>query len=152
MKMFFSVLLLTLAASCGNSGAGHSGGSDKQLEQIQQGPADQVDLLESMIDVNIDTTPSEILFRQSKISTAQGRKISCETKVQGGESYAYAIDGDKMHLTMNGETLTFDRLNGGTGLQGGWVWQGTDTNGEYIIRSLNFLGTNRLIMKTHCEN
>ncbi len=153
MKIFCSVLLFTLAISCGNSGGNsHSSGPEKQQDQIARGPADQVDLLESMIDVNIDVTPSEILFRQSKSSTAQGRKISCATKVQGGESYAYAITGDKMDITMGVDHITMDRLSPGTGLLGGWVWSGTDANGDYIIRSLNFVGTTRLIMKTHCEN
>jgi hypothetical protein len=142
-----------LLMSCGKSGGGSGPASpEMQQEEVQpnRGP---VDLLESMIDVNVSVTGDEILFRESKTSTARGLAIECATTVKGGDSYRYNVDGDHLEIFMsNGRKYTMKRLSEGSGLKGAWAWRGYEANRMYVILSLTVLDSTRIILKTHCEN
>lgn len=169
MRSIFLMSLLTLAVSCGQQG-GSSGsksgpsaeddstnrgctlnGRAVACESIEGADGLGVDLLESMIDVQIETTDSRITFLEDKTSNSQGRRIDCLTEVKDRESYSYSLSGDNLTISNHHGKYTMKRLNDSKGILGAWAWNGYIDRGTHVIRQMTFLSKNRVIMRTSCE-
>lgn len=111
-----------------------------------------VDLLATVIDAPVEMNDSEIIFLQAKSSFAEGRRISCKSQVNSGEVYRYSLKGDTLRLETKDGKYTMRRLNNeDKGILGTWSWKGYIDEGTHIIKTISFIGTDRLIIKTHCE-
>jgi hypothetical protein len=158
---FFSLVLLLLAVSCGKEGGGQNVSQEKDMcslngrsvacESIHGTDGLGVDLLESMIDVPIQITNSEITFMADKASSSQGRRITCKTAVKSGEIYRFALRGNTLVLMTPGGSYSMARLTSGEGLIGTWAWKGYVDQGTHVIRQVTFLSKTRMIMRTTCE-
>lgn len=163
MKLVSLLAVLILTIACGKDGG--SGGSSigekdggcslngraVACETIQGADGLGVDLLETMIDVPVKITDSEISFQSDKSSTEQGRRISCKTAVKNGEIYRIALRGNRLLVMTGNGTFEMDRLTDGSSLLGTWAWKGYEDNGAHIIRQMSFLSESRVIMRTNCE-
>lgn len=163
MRLVSLIAILMLTVACGKEGGG-SGSSvaDKSSEcslngrsvacaSIQGADGLGVDLLETMIDVPVQIANTDITFMADKTSTDQGRRLSCKTSVKNGETYRYALRGNKLIVMTSAGTYEMDRLTDGDSLLGTWVWKGYEDSGAHIIRQMSFLSNTRLIMRTNCE-
>jgi hypothetical protein len=131
-----------------------SDGSEVRCESLRGADGLGVDLLDTMVDVRVDITSSEIIFGESKVSTRQGRRIDCKTEVQSGESYAYGLSGNTLNIRKpDGTSISLQRLNETVagGLIGAWAWRGYTSDGVHIIRQLTIVNNSRAILQTHCE-
>jgi hypothetical protein len=110
------------------------------------------DLLDVVMDVPVEISNSQILFMRSSSQMAQGVRTSCSLEVKEGEVYSFILDGNFLQLKKNtGKVLGFKRVSGEKeGLQGSWVHKSQE-NRQLILRRLSIVGTNRVIMRTHCE-
>lgn len=165
MRLVSLFALLMLSVSCGQDGGGSSSSKVAQREDascelngrsvacgsIRGADGEGVDLLESLVDVPVRISNSDIQFLADKTSTAQGRRISCNTQVKNGELYRFALRGDKLIIMTNNGTYEMRRSNGGGDLTGSWVWDGYVDEGTHMIRYMTFIGNNRVIMRTTCE-
>lgn len=162
MKFASLLAILILSASCGKDGGGGSSiskrpgvcelnGRSVACETIQGADGFGIDLLESMIDVPVQITDSDIRFMENREAHAQGRRIDCSTTVKSGEVYRYSVHGDTLVLSTDSGSYDMQRLNSGQGLSGTWMWKGYINQGTHIIRQFSFLGNNRVIIRTNCE-
>lgn len=111
-----------------------------------------VDLLDTVIDVPVEMNESEIRFLQSKSSFAEGRRISCKSQVNSGDVYRYSLNGSTLRLETEDGNYTMKRLNNeDKGILGTWSWKGYVNEGTHMIKTISFIGTDRVIIKTHCE-
>ena len=162
MRSVFLLITALICLSCGKNGVGTNDspslqeicdldGNSSSCETIQGVDGSGIDLLESMIDVKVRISDSEILFLEDKKSISTGEKIVCETSVRTGENYQFNLRGNRLWIkTLNG-SYQLARLNDGEGLNGTWIWKGLLSQGTQIFRSFTFVGTNQVIMRTSCE-
>jgi hypothetical protein len=148
--------------SCGKNGivtnvspppqeACDNNGGLTSCETVEGAEGDEIDLLESMIDVRVRTTESEIEFLEDKNSVATGKKILCETGVKKNEIHFYSLEGNKLWIKTSVDSYEMERLNEGEGLRGTWIWKGTLSQGTRVIRSLTFVHPSQVIKRTTCE-
>jgi hypothetical protein len=160
MRGLSFLVLGFLLVSCGKSDSNHSS-SQQQQQAPQEAPvcnSDEpssacigVDLLETMIDVPVSFQDGALTFLADKNVAAKGNRITCTTRVRNGESYRLNLNGNKLTVMTSMGSYDMDRLDEGTELTGSWAWNGYIDGGVYIIKTLTFVGTNRVIMKTNCE-
>lgn len=159
MKVVLFLISLSLLVSCGKDSSVSSkdstgcnlNGRSVACENIQGADGQGIDLLESMVDASIEVTDSSITFLSERTSLVEGRRISCSTAVEQGETYSYSVNGDTLTITARDKKLEFKRLNASEGLIGAWAWRGYEGEGAYIIRQMTFLSKNRAILRTVCE-
>lgn len=162
MKFASLLVILLLSASCGKEGTSSSpssraagrcdlNGRSVACESIRGADGLGIDLLESMIDVPVQVTSSEIMFQEEKVALTQGRRIECRTAVKKGEVYRYTLRGDALHVSTESGSFEMERTNSGDGLIGTWKWNGYVDEGTHVIRQLSFLGNSRVIIRTSCE-
>lgn len=168
MKLASLIFILMLSVSCGkDGGSGGSGSNDSRAstgsalcnlngrevacESIRGADGQGVDLLESMIDVPVKISGTDIQFLADKTSSAQGRRIACVAKVKAGEIYRYALRGDSLVLMTSEGSFEYKRLNSGTGLNGAWKWKGYENDGTHVLRQITFLGESRVVIRYNCE-
>jgi hypothetical protein len=162
MKFASLLVIMLLAASCGKESSSGSASSKQAgrcdlngrsvaCESIRGADGLGIDLLESMIDVPVQVSNSEIVFQEDKDAVSQGRRIECRTTVKNGEIYRYTLRGNALHLSTDTGTYEMERLNSGDGLLGTWKWNGYVDEGTHVIRQLSFLGNSRVIIRTSCE-
>lgn len=163
MRLLLSLFILLFAVACGKSGSSSS--DDPQLqadnclvndevvtcETIRGNDPSNVNLLESMIDVNVTISGTSLIFPVGKSSVARGSRINCPTAVSSGEVYQYLLRGNSLDIQTPTQSYTMERLSDGTSIVGVWVWKGYEAGNVYTIRSLSFVNNTRVIMKTHCE-
>ena len=125
---------------------------DEKCDTIQAADGLGIDLLDTIVDVSINVSNSEITFLESKVSRQEGRRISCETEVRNGEVYRFSVNGNKLNLKTDTGNFTFIRLNDeGASIIGAWNWKGYVDQGTHVIKTITFISENRAIIKTHCE-
>lgn len=166
MKLVFLFLILAFAAACGNSGGGSSGdtsstkgddgmcslnGRAVACQSIEGSDGLGIDLLDSMVDVPVKIQDSEITFLADKADAKSGRRINCRVAVKNGETYRYALRGDRLMLMTAEGSYEMERLSSGDGLAGSWSWKGYIDQGTHILKTLTVIGSNRIIMRTSCE-
>lgn len=162
MRLVTLLAILTLAASCGKDGGGGSSSSARDggcnldgrsvaCESIRGADGLGVDLLESMIEVPVQISGSDITFMSNKAATAEGRRISCPTSVKSGESYRYSLRGGELNLSTDSGNYSYRRLSSGEGLSGTWSWKGYRDQGVHVIKTITFLGQSSVIIRTSCE-
>lgn len=163
MKFASLLVILLLSASCGKDGASSSSSTSRgagqcnlngrsvACESIRGADGLGIDLLESMIDVPVQVTSSEIMFQEEKVALTQGRRIECRTAVKKGEVYRYTLRGDALLVSTETGSYEMERTNSGDGLIGTWKWNGYIDEGTHVIRQLSFLGNSRVIIRTSCE-
>jgi len=160
MRPLILIAMALIFLSCGKNGVAlksspspqevcGTNGNDTSCETVEEGAG--VELLESVIDVKVKTTNSEITFLENKKSIASGERIICETSVRAGESYLYTLRNKKLWVKTLNESFEMERLNDGEGLSGTWLWKGVISQGTQVFRSLTFIGSNQVIMRTSCE-
>lgn len=160
MKFLSLAFLLAFTVACGKNGSSSSpqkeegcnlNGSTISCDSIEGTDGLGVDLLESMIDVPVKLTDSEIIFMSDKVATSQGRRISCKTAVKNGEAYRYALRGSSLVVMTSEGSYEMSRLSSGDSIIGTWAWNGYIDQGTHIIRQITFLSDTRVIMRTNCE-
>ncbi len=164
---FLFVVLLTLSA-CGNDKKSSKdpvsvlrqeeavlcdlNGTKVSCESLEGPDGMGIDLLESTVDVSVNLTEYEVVFRETKTQTAQGRRISCKTSVRSGEVYKLIYTGSNLDvINESGETIRYERLNEGDSILGAWVSRTYVDSGTHIIRQMTFVSHSHAILKTHCE-
>lgn len=164
----FSLLLLVLVASCGKDSSSSKNSFERQEEEVNgekcllnhqwvkcsslaDADGQGVDILDTLIDIPAQVGNGVITFSQSAVSTDQGRRISCTTKVQASESYRYELQGDTLIIDMNGAKFEYKRFSGGPGVKGSWTWKGYLDRGTLNVKTLTIIGSNRVILRDHCE-
>jgi hypothetical protein len=158
------VLLCTgmICFSCGKSGVVSQNtrsleescdvnGNLLSCETVEGGEGSGVDILEAVIDVKVKTNETEIIFLEDKRFQSFGERITCEVSVRAGEVYQYNLSENKLWVKISNESLEWERLNDGDGLNGTWIWRGILPQGTIVRRSLSIVGTNQVIMRTNCE-
>lgn len=162
MKLVSLLALLVLTVACGKD-SGSNGSQMAQEEScslngravacasIQGADGQGIDLLESMVDVNVRVTDSEIQFLNAKTASSQGRRINCKTEVKNGESYRYSLSGNTLRVMTSKGTYNMERLTDGSSIVGTWAWRGHEDNGILYIRQISFLNETRAILRTSCE-
>lgn len=163
MRLVSLFAILMIAASCGKDGGGSSSSTTTKsgvcdlngravaCESIQGADGQGIDLLESVIDVPVKIENADITFLADKSAMATGRRINCSTSVKNGETYRFALRGERL-LVMTGEgSYEMSRLSEGSGLSGAWVWKGYVDRGTHVIRNMTFIGNSRVVMRTQCE-
>lgn len=163
MRFFSLFAVLILSLSCGKNDNGGTStfsktqgvcdldGSNVACESIKGADGLGIDYLESAIDVPVKIQNSEITFLADKTSSSQGRRISCKLSVKNGEVYRFALKGDRLSLTTNEGSFDMERLSEGEGLGGAWLWKGYVEQGVHMIRSITFIGNDRMILRNNCE-
>lgn len=157
------LLVLSLAIACGqNSGGGGSSvsaqrgqcsfsGASVACEAIEGSDGQGVDILDVMIDVPVKIENSEIIFLADKSAVSSGRRMNCKIDVKNGETYRFALRGDRLLLMTAGGSFEMTKLSGGEGLGGSWTWRGYVDRGMHLLRNFTFLGSGRIIMRSNCE-
>lgn len=120
-------------------------------DTIQGADGQGVDLLESMIEVEIKIDDPYITFLSDKEFLASGRRINCHTRVKAQENLRFTLNQDELTLQGAIGRFKFKRLSEGDGIIGAWVWRGYEDQGKHVTRVVTFLGQDRLIMRTSCE-
>jgi hypothetical protein len=112
----------------------------------------EVDLLDVAMDVSVDITGNQIVFKQTITNSVDGVRSSCSLGVVSGQSYTYRINGNILEIqTTTGEKMSLKRVSGDSGIVGSWT--GRMKSGDQMIsRRLTFITENRLVMRTHCES
>lgn len=164
MRLLPLIFILSLVAACGKQSTTSSSSRQNQedtcqlngqaveCESIRGADGLGVDLLDTVIDVPVEISNSEITFLAPKSSFAEGRRISCKTQVQSGEVYRYSLEGNTLRLQTDGGSFNMKKLNDEkNGISGTWAWKGYVDQGTHVIKTISFIGTNRAILKTHCE-
>lgn len=163
MKFVPLMLLLTLAAACGQNGGdgGNASADSKGLcnlngnavpcSSVSESDGMGVDLLEVMVDVPVKIQGADITFLSDKSSVLKGRRIDCSLNVKNGEVYRYAIRGDKLLLMTSEGSFEMEKTSDGEGINGAWFWQGYIEEGIHILRHITVISPNRMIFRTTCE-
>jgi hypothetical protein len=158
----FLFAMMFMSISCGKKSETNSslapestcqlGGMAVACETIEGSDGLGVDLLDTIIDVPINLSNSEITFQESKLSADEGRRISCKTQVRNGEVYQYSLRGDQLFIQTESGSYTMTRNNDEkNGILGTWFWQGYVDQGTLLLRTMTFVSQSRVILKTHCE-
>lgn len=166
MRLVSLFAIMILAASCGQNGGGGSSSSSSNggngscnlngrnvaCESIRGADGLGVDLLESMVEVPVQVSASDITFMADKTATAEGRRITCPTSVKSGETYRYSLRGDsELYVSASTGNYVYSRISSGNGLIGTWAWKGYKDQGTHLIKTMTFLSNTKMIMRTSCE-
>lgn len=179
MRLLFIVTTLFFLVSCGrDSGGGATAQGPVVVPTAPQASEDQetqagtvddacvnescntitadgsvVDLLDSVVDSRVEISDSAITFMDSKISNAEGDRISCNTEVRSGDVFNYTlVDGNKLKLDTPSGSYTMSRLNDEVdGVKGIWTWKGSGEQGMLVMKTMSVVSNSRVILKTHCE-
>jgi hypothetical protein len=167
MKIVSLLFILILSASCGQGGGGGSSSSSPRAQNqdescnfegrevacanIEGTDGEGVDLLETMIDVPVQMSGSEMTFMADKTATSQGRRLSCKASVKNGEIYRYALRGDTLIVMSSEGTYEMERMTDGSTINSTWSWHGYEEAGTRIARQLTIVDSNRVIMRKTCE-
>lgn len=153
MRILFLVFLGILV-SCGQSTTSSGDKSERPNRQEEEYVTNirEVDLLDVSIDVPVEITSDKIIFKKTTNHSLDGVRSSCSVDVTEGQSYGYALRGNRLEIFTSGrDKLSFARVGAGNGIVGSWTWRGYQ--GEtLVIRRMSFVSENRLIMRAHCEN
>lgn len=164
----FGLLLLVFIASCGKDSSSSKSSFARQEEEasgqkcllnhkwvkcssLADADGQGVDILDTLIDIPAQVANGVITFSQSAVSTDKGRRISCTTKVEAGDSYRYDLRGDTLILDTNGAKFEYKRFSGGPGVKGSWMWKGYLDRGTLNVKTLTIIGSSRVILRDHCE-
>jgi hypothetical protein len=162
MKLVSLIAILILTVACGKDGGSKGSaatpsdscnlnGRAVACQSIQGTDGQGVDLLESMIDVPVKISESEITFLADKSATSQGRRISCKTAVKNGEVYRFAVRGDTLLVMTSTGSYELNRHTDGTNVLGTWSGKTYMDEGTHLIRQMSFLSDSRVIITTYCE-
>lgn len=161
MRLISVFLMFLLAISCGKQSSS-SRVSDKNglcnlngnmvpcMTMSETADGLGIDLLDVQVDVPVQISGSQIMFMETKMDQASGRRISCDVGVKSGEAYQYSLSGDTLTLTTSGGSYNYNR-NSGSGINGNWVWRGYVDRGTHIIKQISIVNGARAILKSHCE-
>ncbi len=152
MRFLLLAFLSVLVVSCGQSGSTSGGSGESRQSEEYATVGGETDLLDVAIDVPVEITSSSIIFRQSVNRTDSGKHSECSIAVTSGETYTYAVSGQRMTVrTSSGERLSFVRKSGNQGIIGSWF--GESFKGEQMIhRRLSILSDSRVVMRNSCES
>lgn len=164
MRFLLLTFLSVLVVSCSDSGS--SAGSKNPLTPTRQPqenvPAvevgvdevNEIDLLDVAMDVPVQISGNQIIFKQSVANMANGVNAgsTCNFAVAAGEIYNYQLDGSTLSLRKpSGENLVFSRVSGNeASIVGSWTGKTTVGN-QLRLQRMTFLGENRVVVRTHCE-
>ncbi|HLW57743.1 MAG TPA: hypothetical protein VKY27_10180 [Bacteriovoracaceae bacterium] len=118
---------------------------------LQEADGQGVDVLDTLIDVPAQVGNGVITFTQSAISRDQGRRISCVTQVENGDTYKYTLQGSTLIVDTDQGRFEYKRFSGGPGVKGSWMWKGYIGTGTLNVKTLTVIGNNRVILRDHCE-
>lgn len=154
MRFLLIAFLSTLVVSCGqNSTSSKSASGDDRQNEEYVTDVREVDLLDVAMDVPVEISGNQIIFKKSVANAASGVRSSCNVSVTSGEAYTFSVDGSNLTLrTAAGEKMGLKRVSGsGNSIVGSWT--GKTYNGEQLImRRITFVSENRMVMRTHCES
>lgn len=166
MKALGLLLLITLVG-CGKESTSHNKSSARQEEQsgdkcllnhkwvncasLQEADGNGVDVLDTLIDVPAQVGNGVITFTAAALSRDQGRRISCVTQVEKGDSLKYELQGDTLLVDTNDARFEYKRFSGGPGVKGSWMWKGYLDRGTLNVKTLTVIGNSRVILRDHCE-
>lgn len=163
MKLVTLLTILILSVSCGKNGGSSSSSREEQQDGCAQGgrmvacetiegaDGNGIDLLETMIDVPVKISGTDVTFLSDKSSSTKGRRIACDTTVKNGEIYRVALRGDTLNVMTSKGNYAMKRLSDGDSLIGAWVSNEYDRTGAHVIRQMTFLSDSRVVMRTYCE-
>lgn len=153
MRFLLVAFLSTMMISCGQNGSSSKSGSGEQREEDYVTDIREVDLLDVALDVPVEVSGSQIMFKQSVNNSLTGMRVTCSAAVQNGETYSYKLDGNSLTLkTSSGEQMKLKRVSGGGGsIVGSWSGKSSG-NGMLVQRRITFVSESRMIMRTHCES
>ncbi len=150
---FLLLTFLSVLVSCGQGGSSKSGGSEKPQNQEYITDVREVDLLDVAMDVPVQVSGSQIIFKQSIADSANGVRSTCSVGVTAGEAYNYAVNGKSLVIrTPAGKKMNFTRVSGeGNSIVGSWSGKFMDGS-QLVMKRMTFVSQERLIMRTHCES
>lgn len=149
---FLLLAFLSVLVSCGEQSSNKSSQTQERQDEEYVTNIQGVDLLDVAMDVPVEISGGQILFKQSVADSAAGVRSSCTVGVTSGEAYSYALNGSSLLVkTSNGQSMNFARVSGEAGsILGSWTSKSVQS-GQLIMRRLTFVSENRMIMRTHCE-
>jgi hypothetical protein len=145
------LLGLSVLFSCGQESNNSTGASREDQHQYYT-DVREVDLLDVALDVPVEITGNQIVFKQSFANSENGVRTTCSVAVTSGEAYTYRLDGNSLIIqTAAGEKMRLSRVSGENGIVGSWT--GRVRSGDQLMsRRLTFVSEDRLVMRTHCES
>jgi hypothetical protein len=166
MKLVYLFFFLASLGSCGQKTQEKSGenelfpndkercvlnGKNVPCKSLEIADGLGIDILESMIEVPVIMSNSEITFLEDKKNQSTGRRITCATSVKNGEVYKLIPRGENLLVMTSLGSYEMKRLSEGEGILGAWVWNGYVDQGTHVIKNMTILDFDRVVLRTTCE-